>query len=114
MPAGRPSSYDPAYCEQVIEYLGRGHSIMAFAGEIGVTRQTVHNWMNENDEFFDAVKTGQAKAAAVWESVLLTVARDGGGNATARMEVRFCYGAASRQNRSRVRCVRCLHGTEPV
>lgn len=83
MEQGRPSSYDPSYCDAVVEYLGQGHSIMAFAGEIGVTRQTVHNWMNAHPEFFDAVKVGQAKAVQVWEKALLTVALEGGGNATA-------------------------------
>lgn len=83
MPAGRPSKYSDAYCNEVIEFLAGGHSVTAFAGHIGVSRSTVFKWADEHEEFSDALKVGQAKATALWEDVLLKVARDGGGNATA-------------------------------
>lgn len=83
MPAGRPSKYDPAYCEQVIDCLADGHSVTAFAGRIGVARSTVFKWAEEHREFSDAVKVGQARATEFWEKILADVARDGGGNATA-------------------------------
>lgn len=80
---GRPSKYSPAYCEEVISFLAEGHSVTAFAGHIGVARSTVFKWADEIPEFSDALKVGQAKATAAWERVLLKVAKDGGGNATA-------------------------------
>lgn len=83
MPAGRPSKYSPAYCNEVIECLAKGHSVTAFAGEIGVARSTVFLWAAEISEFSDALKVGQAKATSFWEDILVKVARDGGGNATA-------------------------------
>jgi hypothetical protein len=67
----------------VIDFLGMGHSVTAFAGHIGVARSTVFKWADEIPEFSDALKVGQAKATACWETVLLKVAKEGGGNATA-------------------------------
>lgn len=83
MPAGRPSSYKQVYCNEVIEYLAGGHSVTAFAGHIGVARSTVFKWADEIVEFSDALKVGQAKATAFWEKILIKVASEGGGNATA-------------------------------
>lgn len=80
---GRPSKYSDAYCNEVIGFLAGGHSVTAFAGHIGVSRSTVFKWAEENKEFSDALKVGQAKATALWETVLLKVASEGGGNATA-------------------------------
>lgn len=83
MPAGRPSKYNQAYCNEVIECLAQGHSVTAFAGQIGIARSTVFKWAEEHPEFSDALKVGQAKATAFWERVLAKVASEGGGNATA-------------------------------
>lgn len=79
---GRPSDYDPAFCEQVIPFLADGYSIAAFAGEIGVARSTVYKWQDEHPEFSDAVKSGQAKAILWWEKANRSLALGGQGNAT--------------------------------
>lgn len=81
-PVGRPSEYDPAYCEKAVEFLAEGFSVAALAGEIGVQKQTVYNWMDENPEFLDAVKAGQAKATLWWEKANKSNAVTGEGNAT--------------------------------
>jgi hypothetical protein len=83
MTTGRPSKYSEDYCQEVIDFLGKGHSVTAFAGHIGVSRATVFNWANEHTEFLDALKAGQAAATKFWEGILIKVASDGGGNATA-------------------------------
>ncbi len=80
---GRPTSYDPIYCEKIIECLSRGHSITGFAGQIGVARSTVFKWAEEHPEFSDAKSAAQAKAVEFWERILAKVASEGGGNATA-------------------------------
>lgn len=80
---GRPSKYDPAFCDAVIEFMQDGYSVTAFAGSIGVSRQTIYNWMDENPAFFDAVKQGMAASAVWWEGQLRNVAVTGAGNATA-------------------------------
>ena len=67
MPAGRPSKYDPAMCETVIEAGSQGMTLAEMADAIGVDRATVKNWMEEHEEFFRAVKSGLDKAQAWWE-----------------------------------------------
>lgn len=83
MAGGRPSTYDPAYCEEATTFLADGYSLAALAGHIGVARSTVYEWVNEHPEFSDAVKIGQAKAVLWWEDRNRALARGEDGNATA-------------------------------
>ncbi len=83
MPGGRPSKYSDAYCNEVIACLAEGHSVTAFAGRIGVARSSIFKWAAEVPEFSDALKVGQAKATEFWEGILVNIAVNGGGNATA-------------------------------
>ncbi|WP_373083812.1 helix-turn-helix domain-containing protein [Zhongshania sp.] len=83
MPAGRPTKYDPKYCDEVVEYMRDGYSVTAFAGHIGVARSTVFKWADEHEEFSDSLKAAQAMAAQWWEDRLRDVAMTGTGNATA-------------------------------
>jgi hypothetical protein len=71
MPAGRPTKYDPAYCDQVVEFMGRGFSKTAFAGEIGVCFDTLTEWANTHPEFSAAVKRGQAARTKCLEATLI-------------------------------------------
>lgn len=82
---GRPSKYDPIYCEQLIEHLSGGASIASFAASIGVARSTVHQWAEDYPEFSDALKVAKARCAAWWEARLRAIAIEGGapGAATA-------------------------------
>lgn len=80
---GRPSKYSDAYCDEVISCLSEGHSVTAFAGRIGVARSTVFKWAEEHPDFSDALRVGQSKATEFWERLLIRVAGEGGGNATA-------------------------------
>jgi hypothetical protein len=79
---GRPSKYDPAYCDALVEHMKDGASLTSFAAEIGVARSTINEWIDAHYEFSEAVKKGKAKCAAWWEKVGRTNAKDGGGNAT--------------------------------
>ncbi len=83
MPAGRPSTYDPAYCEQVMEFMALGYSLTAFAGSIRKAWSTVHIWMAEHPEFSDAVKVGKAARTFSLERDLLS--EDVGPRITARI-----------------------------
>lgn len=69
---GRPSKYDEAFCDQVIDFMGQGLSLTAFAGEISVARSTINEWINNHPEFSEAVKIGQAKRTASLERGLLS------------------------------------------
>lgn len=83
MKRGRPTKYDPAYCDEAIEFLKDGYSVKAFAGHIGVALSTVYKWADENPDFSDALKAGQAAAALWWERTLRNNAQTGEGSASA-------------------------------
>ena len=75
---GRPSKYDPAFVERVIEFMDEGYSLTAFAGEIGVARSTINEWMGVHDDFSEAVKIGKAKRGRFWEGRLVEMSKIGG------------------------------------
>ena len=82
MPAGRPSKYDPAYCQRIINHMAEGASVASFAAEIGVARDTISEWANRHPEFSAAVKIAKAKCGAWWETQGRNLAVNGGGSAT--------------------------------
>jgi hypothetical protein len=84
---GRPSLFDPAYCDMVIEHMAKGHSLTSFAGVISVEPRTVERWAQDggdqsHPEFCRAVKVGRAKAVIWWEERARAVASGEDGNAT--------------------------------
>lgn len=83
MPAGRPSKYEPRFCEEVESLMRLGYSKTAVAGAIGVDRDTFLNWAKEHPAFFGAVKRGEAARTHKLETDLL-LARDGP-NVTSRI-----------------------------
>jgi DNA-binding XRE family transcriptional regulator len=66
---GRPTTYDPSFCELAIEAGRRGKSRTWIAAEIGVTRQTVDNWSKANTDFFDALELAKAFEQRWWEDI---------------------------------------------
>lgn len=82
MAAGRPSKYDPAYCEKIVAFCQEGASISSFAASIGVCRDTISEWGVQHAEFSAAVKVAKAAVAAWYDKTARAIAKDGGGNAT--------------------------------
>lgn len=87
LPRGRPSKYDPAYCEQVVAHMRDGASILSFAAEIGVARSTIQEWEKQHPDFSVALARGIAACAAWWEKQARNVAVSGGGNGQSTMIV---------------------------
>lgn len=87
MPAGRPSLYSHAYAEEVLTFCGEGYSLTAFAGEIGVARSTINEWMDAHPEFSEAVNRAKAKRARWWEDKARKVADEGGPGGQATMVI---------------------------
>jgi hypothetical protein len=79
---GRPTKYDPKYCDMIVGHMAEGASITSFAAEIDVARSTITEWAENHPEFSAAVTRGKAKCAAWWERVARTNAVTGEGNAT--------------------------------
>jgi hypothetical protein len=76
--------YRDAYCTRVIDVMGQGYSLTAFAGEIGASRADLERWCAKHSRFAQAVERGQARRARVLEDRLL--AARGGGAFGAHME----------------------------
>lgn len=65
----RPTSYDPSYCEKVIELGAQGYSVVEMAAEIGVHRETLEeNWPAAHEEFSEAFMRARELSQAWWES----------------------------------------------
>ncbi len=82
MPAGRPSKYDPSYCQELVDHMATGASATSFAAEIDVDRSTLTEWADKHPEFSLALSRGKAKCAAWWEKMGRSSASNGTGNAT--------------------------------
>lgn len=82
MATGRPSKYQPSYCDLVIEHMSEGASLTSFAADIGVARSSINEWMAANPEFSEAVKIAKAKCAAWWELQARNGAKGGDINPT--------------------------------
>lgn len=80
---GRPSDYDPAYCDLLAEHYRDGYSFESFGGVVGVSKQTLYNWCEAHPEFLDAKKTYETASQLAWEKRLRSLATSGEGNATA-------------------------------
>jgi len=78
---GRPSLYRPEYCKAVQEHMGKGRSLTAFAGEIKVSIDAVHDWIATHPEFSLAVKQAHTQRVNALEERLLS-ANNGGTAAT--------------------------------
>ncbi|MBV1701671.1 MAG: hypothetical protein KGQ46_07615 [Hyphomicrobiales bacterium] len=78
---GRPSKYQEAYCEAIVAFMRQGYSATAFAGSIGVGRETISQWAIAHAEFQVALHAGKAACLRFWEGLAIkagTSSRDGG------------------------------------
>lgn len=76
--AGRPTDYDPIYCEMLIKHMEDGLSYESFAGVVGCCEKTLYNWESEFPEFLQAKNKGKPKCRLWWEKT----GRDGLHNET--------------------------------
>lgn len=69
---GRPSKYDPRFCEMVLTAAERRLSLTAFAGWVGVSRDTISEWMSVHPEFSYACKLHASARTYALENGLFT------------------------------------------
>jgi hypothetical protein len=79
MAGGRPTKYEPRFCEEVIEAARKGHSLTGFAGEICVSRATITEWVANYPEFSAAVSCAKSIAAHSWEKRAINIGDGKGG-----------------------------------
>jgi hypothetical protein len=82
MSAGRPTKYDPSFCDEIVAFCKDGASISSFAASIDVARTTITEWASVHPEFSLAVKRAKAAVAAWYDRTARKIAVEGGGNAT--------------------------------
>lgn len=66
-PVGRPTKYDPALCEQVVEAGRQGMSKAEIAADLDITRQTLDTWSKAHPDFLDALLRANDLSLAWWE-----------------------------------------------
>lgn len=64
---GRPSEYDPAYCERVIDWGMQGKSLTWMAAQLDISRECIYEWARVHPDFSDAISRAKARAQAWWE-----------------------------------------------
>lgn len=62
--AGRPTKYDPVYCEQVEKFCKLGATDVEIADFFNIDEATLYRWKNEHQEFCEAIKRGKLLADA--------------------------------------------------
>jgi len=68
-PVGRPSLYDPKYCEEVIALGKIGKSVEAIGAILGVGTKTLYNWRDQNPEFLHALELAKEFELQWWEDI---------------------------------------------
>ena len=68
MPGGRPSKYDPKFCEDIVEWMREGVSKEACAGKLEIAKDTLYRWIAEHPEFSDAIRRGEQLSRQWWEA----------------------------------------------
>lgn len=69
---GRPTKYDPSFCEAAEFILSQGgsYTLISVAAVLDVAPSTIALWVKEHPEFSDAVQRGRAKGVAILEQRL--------------------------------------------
>jgi transposase len=67
MPAGRPSKYDPAFCDRVIELGKEGMGKCEMAAELDLCYNSFETYQADNPEFLKAVSHALRLSQAWWE-----------------------------------------------
>ena len=68
-PVGRPTLYDPVYCEKVIELGKLGKSIEQIASNIGVSTRVMFDWKEKHPEFLHALEQAKELELDWWENI---------------------------------------------
>ena len=71
-PVGRPSLYDPKYCEEVIALGKIGKSVEQIASRIGFSLRTMYQWRDEHPEFLHALDMAKEFELQWWEDIAQT------------------------------------------
>ena len=77
MAGGRPTKYDPTYCDRVIEYGKEGMSLHEMALELDVAPSTLFLWRETHPECSEAIKKAVEYSQGWWEKLGRSAAAGG-------------------------------------
>lgn len=66
---GQPTKYKDAYADMLVLHMTDGLSYEAFAGLVGVCRDTLYTWEKDQPAFFYAKKKGKAAMLKTFEQI---------------------------------------------
>ncbi|CAB4128173.1 hypothetical protein UFOVP106_39 [uncultured Caudovirales phage] len=66
-PVGRPSLYDPSYCDKVVELGALGKSIEQISSNLGVSCRVLYDWRDKYPEFLRALEQAKEAEQTWWE-----------------------------------------------
>lgn len=64
---GRPSKYDPTKLPAIISLMSEGASLVEVAVMLGISRETLYQWVDTYPDFSDTIKKGKELCNAWWE-----------------------------------------------
>jgi len=66
-PVGRPSLYDPAYCDKVVALGALGKSVEQISSNLGVSCRVLYDWRDRYPEFLRALEEAKEAEQTWWE-----------------------------------------------
>ena len=66
---GRPSKYDPKFCDLIVEVASRGGSMAAMAEACDVLRSNLYEWAEQHPEFLTALGRAKQAEQIFWENM---------------------------------------------
>jgi len=64
---GAPTKFKESFCEMLIKHMTAGADFRSFAGLVGVTEATIHNWRKEHKSFAYAYEIAKEKCYLWWQ-----------------------------------------------
>ena len=66
-PVGRPSLYDPSYCDKVVALGALGKSVEQISSNLGVSCRVMYDWRDRYPEFLRALEEAKEAEQTWWE-----------------------------------------------
>ena len=66
-PVGRPTLYDPSYCDKVVELGALGKSVEQISSNLGVSCRVLYDWRDRFPEFLRAMEQAKEAEQTWWE-----------------------------------------------
>lgn len=66
---GRPTHYRKEMIDEVVPLMSKGYSKEALAGHLGISKDTLYEYIKKYPDFADAIKRGEVASQLFWEGL---------------------------------------------